>query len=285
MRTLTSFVAAATVVVAVSSCARTGSTQADQSALLEIDRQWSTTAKDADRFMANFAPTAVLQAHGMPAATTPQDIRAVITGLQSAPGFDLKWQPTAADVSGDLGYTIGTYQMTMHNAAGMPITQNGKYTTVWKRTDGTWKAVVDTFTADTPTPISSPHVVVPAPAVKWVDPPPSVPPGAKLAVISGDPSKPEMFTIRLQLPNGYKIAPHWHPTDEHVTVLSGSFAAAMGKTWDDKALTTLPAGSYAVMTATMPHYATARGATVVQVHGMGPFVLNYVNPADDPSKK
>ena len=284
MRTLTFFVAVV-VVVFVSSCARTGSVEADKAALLEADREWSKTAKDADRFLANFAPTAVVQAHGMPAAATSKDIRSVITGLQGAPGFDLKWQPTAADASGDLGYTIGTYQMTLNNAAGMPVTETGKYTTVWKRSDGAWKVVVDTFTSDTATPVSSAHVVVPAAAVKWVDPPPSVPPGAKLAVISGDPGKPEMFTIRLQFPNGYKIAPHWHPTDEHVTVLSGTFAAAMGKAWDDKALANLPAGSYAVMAATMPHYATARGATVVQVHGMGPFVLNYVNPADDPSKK
>jgi hypothetical protein len=71
--------------------------------------------------------------------------------------------------------------------------------------------------------------------------------------------------------------------DEHVTVLSGVFRAAMGKTWDDKALGDFAPGSYANMAATMPHYAMAKGATVVQVHGVGPFVVNYVNPADDPS--
>jgi hypothetical protein len=85
------------------------------------------------------------------------------------------------------------------------------------------------------------------------------------------------------MPDGYKIAPHTHPTDEHVTVLSGVFRAAMGKTWDDKALGDFAPGSYANMAATMPHYAMAKGATVVQVHGVGPFVVNYVNPADDPS--
>jgi quercetin dioxygenase-like cupin family protein len=127
--------------------------------------------------------------------------------------------------------------------------------------------------------------VVPASAVKWTDAPPSLPPGAKLAVISGDPGTPEPFTLRLQMPNGYRIAPHTHPTDEHVTVLSGTLAAAMGETFDAKALGDLGAGSYAVMSADMPHYVMARGTTVVQVHGIGPFVFNYVNPADDPSKK
>ena len=59
----------------------------------------------------------------------------------------------------------------------------------------------------------------------------------------------------------------------------------MGTAWDDKALADLTAGSYAVMSANMPHFAIAKTPTVLQVHGMGPFVLNYVNPADDPSKK
>jgi quercetin dioxygenase-like cupin family protein len=106
-----------------------------------------------------------------------------------------------------------------------------------------------------------------------------------MAVLVGDPTKPEPFTVRLQLPDGYTMAPHKHPTDEHVTVLSGRFVAAMGKTWDDKALAEFAPGSYAVMVAGMPHYATAKGTTVVQVHGVGPFVVDYVNPAGDPSSK
>lgn len=271
--------------IAAASCTTAANTEQDKAALMALDNEWSTTAKDLDKFMSYLAPDARVHVHGAPAATTPQEIRALVSGLQSIPGFDVKWQAKSVDVSGDLGYTTGTYQMTLTNAAGNATTDNGKYITIWKKSGDAWKAVADTFTSDAPTPVSSPHVVVPATAIKWTDPPPSVPPGAKLAVISGDPTKPEMFTIRLQLPNGYRIAPHWHPTDEHVTVLSGTFAAAMGKTWDDKALTNLAAGSYAVMAATMPHYATTRGATVVQVHGMGPFVLNYVNPEDDPSKK
>jgi quercetin dioxygenase-like cupin family protein len=121
--------------------------------------------------------------------------------------------------------------------------------------------------------------------VQWSPAPPMFPPGAEIAVLQGDPSKAEAFTVRLRFPNGYKIPPHTHPTDEHVTVMSGTFRAAMGKAWDDKALTDFAPGSYANMAATMPHYAAAKGMTVVQVHGVGPFVVNYINPADDPSKK
>ena len=87
------------------------------------------------------------------------------------------------------------------------------------------------------------------------------------------------------MPAGYKIAPHWHPTDEHVTVISGSFAVGMGEKFDQASMKTLPAGSYAVMPAEMRHFAMATTDTIVQVDGQGPFMLTYVNPADDPSKR
>ena len=104
-------------------------------------------------------------------------------------------------------------------------------------------------------------------------------------VVSGDPGKPGLFVVRLKLPAGYKINPHWHPTDEHVTVLSGTFALGMGEKFDQAAMTELPVGGYALLPAQMRHYAMAKGETTVQVHGQGPFTLTYVNPADDPSKR
>lgn len=80
------------------------------------------------------------------------------------------------------------------------------------------------------------------------------------------------------------IAPHWHPTDEHVTVISGTLALGMGEKVDKASMKEMPVGSYGMLPAEMRHYAMAKTAAIVQVHGMGPFVLNYVNPADDPSK-
>lgn len=130
----------------------------------------------------------------------------------------------------------------------------------------------------------SSHIVQTAAEVKWGEPPPVLAKGAMFAVVSGDPGKPAPFVIRLKLPAGYKIAAHWHPTDEHVTVVSGTFALGMGETFDLATLKALPAGGYGLMPAEMRHFAMAKTAAVVQVHGVGPFVLNYVNPADDPSK-
>lgn len=122
--------------------------------------------------------------------------------------------------------------------------------------------------------------------IKWGPAPATLPPGAQMAVLDGDPSKAGLpFVIRAKFPDGYRVAPHWHPTDENVAVMSGTFLVGMGDKFDEKSMTALAAGGYAHMPKTMHHYATAKGETVIQVHGVGPFVVNYVNPADDPSKK
>ena len=115
--------------------------------------------------------------------------------------------------------------------------------------------------------------------LQWGPAPAVFPPGAEIAVLEGDPSKAEPFTVRLRLPNGYKIPPHTHPTVENVTVLSGTFRAGMGTTFDDSKLTDLGRDGFVSVPAEHPHYAMARGETVVQVHGLSPFVLTYVNPA------
>src|SRR5262249_7474682 len=120
--------------------------------------------------------------------------------------------------------------------------------------------------------------------IKWGDPPPVFAKGMMFAVMSGDPGKEGMFVVRAKMPAGYKIMPHWHPTDEHVTVLSGTFALGMGDTVEAATMTKLPAGGYALLPAEMHHYAMATTAAVIQVSGMGPFALTYVNPDDDPSK-
>jgi hypothetical protein len=122
--------------------------------------------------------------------------------------------------------------------------------------------------------------------IQYGPPPPFVAPGSQLAVIEGDPTASSGdFTIRLKMPNGYKIAPHWHPKRENVTVISGSFKVGMGDKFDEAKMGTFPAGSFAYLDPDMHHYAEASGETVVQVHGMSPLQFNYVNPADDPSKK
>lgn len=127
-------------------------------------------------------------------------------------------------------------------------------------------------------------VVVTPDKIQWGPAPPVFQPGAQAAVLAGDITKPGPFVVRLKLPDGYKIMPHWHPTAETVTVISGEFHVGMGDKFDEASLTTLPAASVAVVPTHHNHYAMAKGETVVQVNAMGPFKLTYVNPADDPSK-
>lgn len=139
--------------------------------------------------------------------------------------------------------------------------------------------------AEAQEPKAPAHLLVTPSEIKWGAPPPVFEKAASFAVISGDPGKPGLFVVRLKMPAGYKIAPHWHPTDEHVTVLSGTLALGMGEKFDKPSMKKLPAGSYALLPAEMRHFAMATTAATVQVHGQGPFALTYVNPADDPSKR
>ncbi len=121
--------------------------------------------------------------------------------------------------------------------------------------------------------------------MKWGPAPPAFNAGAQMTVIDGDPSQPGPFVIRAKFPAGFKVMPHWHPTDESVTVISGTLVAGMGEKWDDSAMKTFTAGGFARMPKKTPHYVQAKEETIVQVHGTGPFTLTYVNPNDDPRKK
>jgi quercetin dioxygenase-like cupin family protein len=106
-----------------------------------------------------------------------------------------------------------------------------------------------------------------------------------MAVLDGDPAKSGSFTMRLMFPAGYRIAPHSHPVDEHVTVISGGMNVGMGDKFDRKKGTALHPGSFGVIPAGMHHYAWASGRTVIQIHGNGPWSLNYVNSADAPKPR
>ena len=122
-------------------------------------------------------------------------------------------------------------------------------------------------------------------ALKWMDGPPGLPSGAKVAVVSGDPGKAGAFTIRLKFPANYAVPAHHHPTDEHVTVLSGSGGYGMSDKLDKAKAKTLTAGHSVVMKAGMNHWVFTRGSgATLQVKGTGPFQIVYVDPKDDPRK-
>jgi len=120
--------------------------------------------------------------------------------------------------------------------------------------------------------------------MKWGAAPKAFPPGAQIAVVSGDPFKDGLYVVRLKMPAGYKIPAHNHATSEYVTIVSGKFHIGMGEKLDEKKGIELRPGGFGEAPARMNHYAWTSEETVVQVHGQGPFVLTYVNPADDPRK-
>ena len=134
---------------------------------------------------------------------------------------------------------------------------------------------------------SSPAALAQAAKLKWGPAPPVFPAGARMAVVSGDPSKAGPFVAQMSMPSGYRIAPHWHPTDEHILVKEGTLLIGMGDKMDAPAMkstTVLKVGQKGEAKANMHHFAVARGRTVIEVSAQGPFTLTYVNPGDDPQK-
>lgn len=119
-------------------------------------------------------------------------------------------------------------------------------------------------------------------ALKWGPAPAAFPKGAKMAVVSGDPGKAAPFTVELSIPSGYRIPPHFHPTDESVEVKQGTFLVGMGDKFDVAQTKPMKVGDKGQLPANAHHFAEAKGATIVAVSAMGPFAMTYVNPADDP---
>jgi hypothetical protein len=127
------------------------------------------------------------------------------------------------------------------------------------------------------------HIMVTPDNLQWTDTPSL--PGAKIAVIEGPITEAVPFTFRIKFPANYKVAPHWHPAIERVTVLSGTINLGVGDTFDQAKTKALPAGSISIMEPKMNHFAWIGEETVVQLSGMGPWGITFVNPADDPRKK
>lgn len=129
------------------------------------------------------------------------------------------------------------------------------------------------------------HLIYRPGEIEWRDGPASFAPGAQFAVLEGNPSEPGVFTMRIRMPDGFVIAPHWHPGVERVTVLSGTFRLGHGDVLDRQAAPRLPAGSHFSLPPGMRHYAITEGETVIQLSSIGPWEITYVNPADDPRQR
>jgi hypothetical protein len=144
--------------------------------------------------------------------------------------------------------------------------------------------IAGTALADDPAAVhTGTHVLLTPTELKWGGTPPGLPPGARATVLEGDPSKAGPFTLRAELPPNYKIMPHWHPAIEHVTVLSGELFMGMGEKYEPGSAKALGVGGFAVMPIKHVHYAfTKNQKTIIQLHGIGPWGITYINPADDP---
>ena len=133
-------------------------------------------------------------------------------------------------------------------------------------------------------PAAAQHVLTAGDQIKWSAAPAAFPKGAEIAILSGDPGKDGPYVLRLKFPAGYKVAPHTHPNDENLTVVSGALRFGHGDKPDEQKATLLKAGSFAMTPKGMQHYVAVAEDTVVQIHAIGPSGITYVNPADDPRK-
>lgn len=120
--------------------------------------------------------------------------------------------------------------------------------------------------------------------IKWEKGPDSLPKGVEFAVLEGNPSKEGPFTIRLKMPANYQIPSHWHPGIEHITVISGAIYVGMSDKFDQKQAKELPTGGFTYMQPEMHHFAFTRHPTIIQLHGMGPWGITYIDSKDDPRK-
>jgi len=126
------------------------------------------------------------------------------------------------------------------------------------------------------------HVIVTPDQMKWSPAPAGLPAGAMVCVLDGDLGKSGLYVLRIKVPAGYTVPPHWHTYDENITVLSGEMSIGEGDKLDKSAAATIGPGGYAKMPAKMHHFASSGRETIFQLHGTGPFDFNYINPSDDP---
>lgn len=279
----------------------------EEQRIRELSQQASRAVEtqDVTTFVSFYAEDAVLMLANQPAIQGRTAIRRSLEEMLRLPNFSFSFAPTTVEVAEarDFAYETGRYRFGV-DMQGTRLTDEGKYVTVWKKIGTDWKIVSDINNSDRSIeqlargmmpqrqeaagaiamPEPGPGAHFHAREIVWRDGPPSLPPGAKIAVLEGDPMQPGPFTFRLKVPTGYRIPPHFHPVIEHVTVVSGAFSIGKGEQWDDSKLVRLDAGGFIHMPPGERHFARATGVTVLQLHSMGAWGITYVNPQDDPRK-
>jgi uncharacterized protein (TIGR02246 family) len=261
-----------------------------EAAIRDINRQMEqgVASKNAAAVSRLYATDAVFMPPNTPAVRGQSAIQQAWAEWMKMPDISLSLTPSVIDVatSGDLANDVGTYTFSYTGENGR-VTDRGKYIVRFKKVGTEWKIASDIFNSDLPIPEPPTAVVMIEPAgdrmvmnhaAGMQFQPLEVPgfkSGLQLAVIHGDPMGKGDYTIRLKFPPGYTFPAHYHPNAEHLTVLSGTFLLAMGEKEGGATMEYQP-GDFLYIPAKKPHYGGAKGETVIQLHGMGPFEIKLV---------
>ena len=254
----------------------------DQREIRALGDQWQRdiAAADVDAVVALHASDAVVMFSNAPLVKGSAAIRAAYNEMVKTPGLLLHWIPTRIEVTSPTTATeYGTYTES-YDSPGGKLRDVGNYVVIWRKIGGRWRVALDAPSTTTPLPATMPAeqsamVSRAAGMLTWNDfSPPGFPPGAKISVLHGDPFSPGPFVLRLQLPDGYQIPLHWHPTAEYITVLSGGAKFGTGKTVDMSAAQTYGPGDFVFIPARESHFGQTSGPTILQINGNGPFQIN-----------
>lgn len=290
-------ITATLAVLAIAACApaATVNGQTEEAAIRAADAAFlaGVTARNVDQLVTWYAPDATLIVPNSPMATGTAAIRNNWSEFLKMPGLSFSFSPTRIDViNADAATEVGTYKLSFNGPQGQ-VNDAGTYSVTWRKINGQWRIVTDAAVSSTPMPtmggapmpMAMPPMEVSDMEIRsgagltWA--PLSVPgfdPGARIAVLHGDPGSKGDYTLRLEFPDGYRFPVHWHPGGEHLTVLSGTFLLGTGSTANASALKTYKPGDFLFIPARHPHYGGATGRTVIQLHGIGPFAINLGTP-------
>lgn len=277
---------------AIAGCATTPrvSPATEEAAIRDLTQQWlrAVAAKDVATIAGFYAMDANQMTPNGPPFVGVAAIRNGWDELLHRPNVSLTFAPTSVRVanSGELASEVGSYQLSFTTPDG-PVRDEGTFASTWQKMGGQWKVVSEVVTSSKPLPAPMMNVMVMETApmqmmgsagMQWTDlSVPGFAPGMKMAPVHGDPNGKGDYTLRLRFPDGYEFPAHYHPNAEHVTVLSGSFTLGMGSRTDRSALRTYGPGDFIYIPGKNPHFGGARGETVIQLHGIGPFEIKLAS--------
>lgn len=276
---------AALIALAIAALAQTAASQSrDERAVRAASDAWQRyiAEQKVDSIVALHTPDAVVLFANAPPMKGSVAIRSGWSDIVKIPAYKVQWTPTRIDVaSKKVATEYGTYTESYDTPSGK-ATDAGNYVTIWHKVNGKWRVALDAPVSNVPIPAPATPPTDPstmethsASALTWGDlTAPGFAPGAKITVLHGNPAGTGGFVARLQFPDGYQIPVHWHPAGENVTVVSGSLSLGMGNTFDASALRTYGPGDFAYLPPSQAHFGQAHGATIVQLNGRGPFVIN-----------